>query len=126
MTNYRIDRMDRVEIIDDMADIPPDDFAFDIAAYKKSMFGMFSGETTEVTIELHRSLIDTVFDLFGEKTKIIKSGDDYIRFTAEVQISALFFGWCCSFGEKLKLLHPQTVIEQLKEYTETVKALYSK
>ena len=126
MTNYRIDRMDRVEIIDDMADIPPDDFAFDIAAYKKSMFGMFSGDTTEVTIELHRSLIDTVFDLFGEKTKIIKSEDDYIRFTAEVQISALFFGWCCSFGEKLKLLHPQTVIEQLKEYMETVKALYSK
>ncbi len=124
MSNYRIDRMDKVEIIDEIADLPPEELAFDIASYKRSLFGMFSGETTAVTVEVHRSLLDAVFDLFGEKTPILTVGEDTVRFTADVQVSALFFGWCCSFGDKLKLIHPPSVIEQLKEYTDTVKGQY--
>ena len=124
MTNYRIDRMDKVEIIEEQADLPPKELAFDLASYKKSLFGMFSGDTTAVTIRMHRSLIDAVFDLFGEKTKMISCGDDTVRFTADVQVSPLFFGWCCSFGEKLKVLGPEPIIEQLKAYTDTVKSRY--
>ena len=124
MTNYRIDRMDKVETIEELADTPPDELAFDIANYKKSLFGMFAGKTTSVTIEADRKLIDTVFDLFGEKTKILSDGDETIRFTADVQISPLFFGWCCSFGDKLRILGPDNVIEQLKEYTKLIEEQY--
>jgi len=117
MVNYRIDRMEKVEIIEELADLPPENFEFDIANYKKQLFGMFSGETTAVTIEMKRFLLDAVFDLFGEKTRIISYGDDKIRFTADVQISDLFFGWCCSFGENLKLIAPQNILDEFKEYT---------
>ena len=126
MTNYRIDRMDKVESIEELADMPPESLGFDIANYKKSLFGMFSGETTEVTIEAHKSLIDAIFDLFGEKTRIISNGEETVRFTVDVQVSPLFFGWCCSFGEKVKLLGPDNVVEQLKEYTASVKEQYEK
>ena len=126
MTNYRIDRMDKVESIEELADMPPESLGFDIANYKKSLFGMFSGETTEVTIEAHKSLIDAIFDLFGEKTRIISNGEETVRFTVDVQVSPLFFGWCCSFGEKVKLLGPDNIIEQLKEYTDSVKEQYEK
>ena len=85
---------------------------------------MFAGKTTAVTIEADRKLIDTVFDLFGEKTKILSDGDETIRFTADVQISPLFFGWCCSFGDKLRILGPDNVIEQLKEYTKLIEGQY--
>ena len=118
--------MEKIQIVDDEADMPPREIASDVATYKKQLFGMFSGEATEVTIEMHRSLIDAVFDLFGEKTRIISNGTDTIRFTAEVQVSALFFGWCCSFGEKVKLLGPDNIIERLKEYTDSVKGQYEK
>ena len=126
MTNYRIDRMDKVESIEELADMPPESLGFDIANYKKSLFGMCSGETTEVTIEAHKSLIDAIFDLFGEKTRIISNGEETVRFTVDVQVSPLFFGWCCSFGEKVKLLGPDNVVEQLKEYTASVKEQYEK
>ena len=106
--------------------MPPESLGFDIANYKKSLFGMFSGETTEVTIEAHKSLIDAIFDLFGEKTRIISNGEETVRFTVDVQVSSLFFGWCCSFGEKVKLLGPDNVVEQLKEYTASVKEQYEK
>ena len=126
MSNYRIDRMDKVESVEELADVPPKDVAFDIANYKKSLFGMFSGETTEVTIEAHRTLIDAIFDLFGEKTKILASGEETVRFKVEVQVSDLFFGWCCSFGEKVKLLAPDAIIEELKAYTERIRNQYEK
>ena len=103
-----------------------EEYTFDIATYKKSLFGMFSGETTAVTIEAHRTLIDAIFDLFGEKTRIISNGEETVRFTVDVQVSPLFFGWCCSFGEKVKLLGPDNIIEQLKEYTDSVKEQYEK
>lgn len=124
MTNYRIDRMDKVEIIEELADMPPEEMQFDIATYKKSLFGMFSGETTAVTIEAHRTLVDAIFDLFGEKTRIISNGEETVRFTVDVQVSPLFFGWCCSFGEKVKLLGPENIIEQLKEYTNNIQSQY--
>ena len=126
MTNYRIDRMDGVEIIEELADMPPEEMQFDIANYKKSLFGMFSGDTTAVTIEAHKTLVGAIFDLFGEKTRILSNGEETVRFTVDVQVSDLFFGWCCSFGDKVKLLGPDNIIEQLKEYNEKIKNQYEK
>lgn len=124
MINYRIDRMDSVKIIDEILDLPPASLAFNIADYKKSLFGMFSGEKTSVIFDMHSSLVDVIFDLFGDKTRIVPAGEKVIRFSADVQISDLFFGWCCSFGEKLKIVGPNQVIEQLKVYTDTIKNQY--
>ena len=126
MTHYRIDRMDKVEIIDDHADMPPDELAFDVGNHKKQLFGMFSGEATNVTIEMSSYLMDVVFDLFGEKTKILPFGDNKIRFSADVQISDLFFGWCSSFGENVTLIAPQNVLEDYKCYLDQVKVQYLK
>lgn len=124
MAHYRIDRMDRVEMIDEPADMPPEEMAFDIAVYKKQLFGMFSGESTAVTVEMHKSLTDAVFDQFGEGTAVIPCGNETVRFTTDVQISALFFGWCCSFGNKVRLIGPPGVVKQLADYTDTLKKLY--
>lgn len=120
LVHYRIDRMDKVEMIEDHADMPPDELAFDIVNHKKQLFGMFSSETTAVTIEMDRFLLDAVFDLFGDKTRIISNGENIVMFTVDVQVSDLFFGWCCSFGTKLKLLGPEATVEQFKEYTQGV------
>ena len=120
LVHYRIDRMDKVEMIEDHADMPPDELAFDIVNHKKQLFGMFSGETTAVTIEMDRFLLDAVFDLLGDKTRIISNGENIVMFTVDVQVSDLFFGWCCSFGTKLKLLGPEATVEQFKEYTQGV------
>lgn len=124
MVHYRIDRMENVTLLNELAVMPPDEIAFDFGSYKKQLFGMFSGETTNVTIEMSSHLMDVVFDLFGEKTKILPFGDDKIRFSADVQISDLFFGWCSSFGENVKLIAPQNVLDDYKLYLDKVKQQY--
>lgn len=124
ITHYRIDRMERVEVIEETADMPPEELCFDIAAHKKQLFGMFSGESTEVTLEIHKSLIDVAFDLFGADTKVLPNDDDTVRIAVKVQISPLFFGWCCSFGQKVRLIGPTPVVRELNEYIEALKFSY--
>ena len=125
ISNYRIDRMEKVEIewTKDV-ELPPEEMNFDIAQYKKQLFGMFNGEATAVTIDIDKSLVDAVFDLFGEHTKIVTSGENTVRFTVNVQVSDLFFGWCSSFGEKVKLLAPQETVESFKEYLNNIQEQY--
>lgn len=126
VSHYRVDRMEAIVVIDDEADMPPKEIASDVATYKKQLFGMFSGETTEVQIEIDKSLRNAIFDLFGEHINIYDHGENRVRFKVSVQVSHLFFGWCCSFGDKLKLVAPDNTVEELKTYVNTITESYEK
>lgn len=125
ISHYRVDRMEKVDIIEDSAEFPPKEMHFNVANYKKQLFGMFSGETTAVSIELHNSLIDVVFDLFGDDTKIVTTREDIIRITVDVQVSDLFFGWCSSFGDKVRIVEPNYTREQYLQYVNDIPGIYN-
>lgn len=116
LTNYRIDRMTEVSVLDTPINKDARPKGIDLCNYRKQVFSMFGGEQTAVTLETTPDLIDVVFDKFGEQTKITEIGNNKIQFTAEIQISNMFFGWCCSFGEKMKIVAPQEIKEQFTEY----------
>ncbi len=73
---------------------------------------------------MSRRLMDAVFDLFGENTEILPYGEDKIRFSAEEQISDLFFGWCSSFGDNLTILGPKEIKEQYETYLDIIVGQY--
>lgn len=125
ISHYRIDRMEKVTIIDDDSDMPPSEIAFDVATYKKQLFGMFSGETTEVHIEIDKSLRNAIFDLFGEHINIFEHSESRVRLKVDVQVCPLFFGWCSSFGDKVQLLGPSSTVEQFREYLMEVEKIYT-
>ena len=77
---------------------------------------MFGGKIETVKFEADKDLLDVIYDKFGENTQIRPLGNGKISFTADVQISPVFFGWCCSFGERLKVISPQNVKQGLSEY----------
>jgi predicted DNA-binding transcriptional regulator YafY len=116
--------MEKIQIIEDNADMPPREIASDVATYKKQLFGMFSGEATEVHVEMDKSLRNSIYDLFGDHIVIYDHGENHVRFKVNVQVSHLFFGWCCSFGDKLKLVGPENIVAELKEYTKALTDIY--
>ena len=67
-------------------------------------------------MEADRALVNVIYDQFGEGVKIRPWGEERVRFSAEVQVSDLFFGWCCSFGSGLRLVAPRKVCAKLKDY----------
>ena len=70
-------------------------------------------------------MIDVIFDKFGEKTKISDLGNNKIQFSAEIQISNMFFGWCCSFGDKLKIVAPRELKSQFTDYLQALTTMYT-
>ena len=118
------DRMEKVKILDDDAILPKNNNDINFSKHKRQLFGMFSGDTEKVYIEMHESLIDVVFDTFGDKVKLRRLPDGFVRFSQEVQVSPVFYGWCCSFGQNLRVTSPKSVVEGLRDHTKSIYEMY--
>lgn len=116
LINYRIDRMDNVEKIDE--NIQTYDWlkGKDISKYKRQQFNMFSGEEKTVTFIADRTLIDVIYDKFGSHVELKELPDNKLKCTVEVQIGAMFIAWLCSFEDRVKVVSPPTVISKVKEH----------
>ena len=123
-SHYRIDRMAEVKV--SAENITPSKLSevCSIQKHKKQLFGMFTGEECTVTFEADNSLIDTVLDKFGFDTRLSARGENTFRFSATVQLSPVFFGWCCSFGDKLRVIGPEKIKELLALYLQAVMKNY--
>ncbi len=124
VSHYRIDRMDGVKMLEeDMTEgIDKDDF--DLPTRKRQLFGMFGGDEAHVDFRVHRSLIDVIYDKFGDIVKLFAVDDEWVGFKADVQISPTFLAWCCSFGNKLKVVSPKGVVEKLRAYLDELQTVY--
>lgn len=124
VVHYRIDRMDRVEMVEEQRKDPYNGEPINLKHHKKTIFGMFQGETQEVEFQADKCLLDVIFDVFGDNIALEPLNDNTVTFKAEVQVSPTFLGWCCSFGDKLKVLSPENVVDNIETYLEKMKKIY--
>ena len=57
--------------------------------------------------------------------KITEIGNNKIQFTADIQISNMFFGWCCCFGKKMKIVAPNDLKNRLIYYLQILSTMYT-
>lgn len=118
LSNYRIDRMKRVEILDEdirpFAEVSPYEGQFDIADYQRSSFFMYGGEEKTVTLSCDTFLLDAMVDRFG-KLKILKESDDQFVFEAKVRCGEGFFNWILRWGGNVVVLEPADVRAAIAE-----------
>lgn len=115
--NYRIDRMDHVEVVEES--ILSDEAIAkidDVAAYTQQAFKMFDGEQEEVILQFNKELIGPVFDKFGEDTVMVPVDETTCSATVHVQVSPTFFGWLAQFSNKMQIIFPENVINKYKEH----------
>ena len=113
-THYRVDRMSDIERCDSARDPLPDNEQFNIADYSKKVFNMFGGEEVTVKLKFDNSLVNAVVDRFGKEIMIGKLDEDSFSIWIKVAVSSTFFAWLSQFGSKVKVLSPDTVIDQYK------------
>ena len=122
ISNFRIDRMESVEILDENAVDKPEDFI--VADYMNSSFSMFSGTTQDIKLRFDNQLINAVIDRFGKKITIIADGDSHftVRVKVKTEHPETFFGWLFQFGTMAEIIEPcelrDRYIEMLKSVTE--------
>ena len=123
-THYRVDKMEGIELTEH--DRVLSDKPFDLSAYSKSMFQMFSGEETDVSIEFENKLVGVVFDRFGSDIPIIKSDEEHFICHVKVAVSPHFLSWIMSFGKRAKILSPDYVVEEMYQLARDITDIYEK
>ncbi len=113
VSNFRVDRMESVEILDAPAKPLPKDFS--LPEYMGATFSMFSGKDQDVKLLFDMNLVNVALDRFGKDTKLVPYDDTHFTIHAKVKVGSPFFGWLFGFGGKIKLLSPDVVIEQYNE-----------
>ena len=123
-SNYRVDRMDSVEIIDEPCSEKAVTLRNEVAEYTEQVFKMFGGKQENVTLKFDRSLIGVVYDKFGEDTKMVQLAKDTCEATVKVQISPTFWGWLFQFGNQMKITYPKELNEEyIAKATQIAKAI---
>lgn len=100
--------------------------SLNIESYVRRVFGMYGGETKRVTIRFVSKLLDTAVDRFGSdgSAHYLSDGDDHFTVSAEVDISRQFFGWICGFETDATIISPPEVVEQMKQFVDSIANCY--
>ena len=112
--SYRIDKMDEVRVEDEPITKKKEYDKFDLKAYKRETFGMYYGEKTDVTLSFPKELFDIVVERFGD-IPISSRGTDYL-IKPTVRVSKTFFAWLTTFEGKIRIIAPQEVAGQYKDF----------
>ena len=119
ITNFRVDRMENIEILNERLKPRPE--VFIVADYMNSSFSMFSGTSQDVKLRLDNQLVNTVIDRFGKNITIIPDGKNH--FTVKVKVKTErpepFFGWLFQFGAMAELLEPFELKERYIQFLQS-------
>ena len=113
-TNYRVDRIDSVRILDDPISETARSLRRKVARYTEEAFKMFNGQQETVTLRFADKLIGPVLDKFGEDTKMTRVDDHTIEATVQVRIAPTFWGWLFQFGTDMDIVEPEALKEEYK------------
>lgn len=122
--HYRVDKMRKIEILDEARDGREEFEEFDAAKYAKKVFGMFTGDEQRVKIQFANKLIGVVIDRFGQDIMIIPKGVGQFVVNVNVKVSNMFLGWIIGLGDGAKILEPESVVDEVKQITERLKEQY--
>lgn len=126
LASYRVDRMENVNETEEDITETKASKKFDVSRHKAQAFGMFAGETETVRFEADKSILDPIYDVFGDDIKIVNIGDNKVIFSAEVQLSPMFYSWCSTFGKKLTIKGPEKIIKNYTDFLTDSLEIYIK
>ena len=112
---FRVDRIDNISLLEEEISKEGKTALRKAKQYSLQAFKMYGGPLRRVTLKFDESLIGVIYNKFGEKTVIKKSGD---KFTAsvQVQISPTFWGWLMQFPTTMKIKSPEDLKEQYRDW----------
>jgi len=121
---YRIDRMTEAqqEVVERVYRKEFEEF--DIEQYRQRVFSMFGGDEQEVALQFDSTMLNDVFDKFGEDVNIVKVDYNTFRLKVPVQVSKTFFAWVVGTQGKVRILAPLNVCEQFNSFVAKIKEKY--
>ena len=128
LLNLRLDRMSKVELLDlrvrPVGEVSEYDKVFDPIDYASKMFNMFAGETDTVTLRCHLDLREEIMDRFGAKVPLKAVDIEHFETSIDVAVSDGLVSWIMNFGDKIKVVEPQSLADSVKDRAEKIAKIY--
>lgn len=118
--HYRVDKMLNIKLLDDRRDGAEHFEEFDLALYAKKTFGMYHGDEQLITLRCDNSLSGVIIDRFGTDITFFKREGEKFDVNVKVAVSPVFLSWLMIFGEKIEVISPQSVREELATLAKSV------
>ena len=114
LVNFRVDRMDRVTLLDEPS-VAFDRKQVNVTEHIRRAFGMYAGELVHATLSFDASLVNVVLDYFGKDSVLTPAEDGRFEVSADVSLSPVFLGWMFQFGSRAEIKAPDSLIRAMKE-----------
>ena len=122
--NYRVDKMEKISILEEDRDGLEAYQALDMAIYARKTFGMFTGKEEHVVLRFENHLVGAVLDRLGRDVFIVPDGPDHFTVRTDVIVSPQFFAWVTGFGTSAQVIGPGHVVEAMKDHICAVAGQY--
>lgn len=113
--HYRVDKMLQISVVEEKREGMEQFQKIDMPRYTRSLFGMFSGEETRVTLEAENEMVGVLIDRFGKDIFIKPVDGDHFQTNVNVIVSGQFLGWILGLGGRVKIMAPDEVVSVVKE-----------
>ena len=113
--HYRVDKMTGISMLDEPREGQEAFSRFNIAHYTNTLFGMYAGDETKVTIEAENGMVGVLIDRFGKDIIIAPVDGEHFRTTVTVAVSSHFLGWIMSLDGDVRIVAPDSVVKLMRE-----------
>lgn len=127
MRFFRIDRMESIKLESEKRE-GHDAFSEDTLKKqrKAKVFDMYKGEAVNVTLRGDKKVADAVVDAFGQKAMLMPIDEDHFTVNVFVEVSPTFFAWLTNFGDRIEIVNPPRIRDEMKQFIESILANYEK
>ena len=122
--HYRVDKMEKISILEEDRDGLEAYQALDMAIYARKTFGMFTGKEEHVVLRFENHLVGAVLDRLGRDVFIVPDGPEHFTVRTDVIVSPQFFAWVTGFGTSAQVIGPGHVVEAMKDHICAVAGQY--
>ena len=128
ISNYRIDRIKDIKILDEVAKPfeklrDSDGHRLDLEKYMAEHIYMYASGTTRVRFRIVKPMISDVLNMFGTDVSFVNETATHVDVTARVNEDAMFH-FAKNFAPDVLVLSPASLVKRLKEDAEKVMEAY--
>ena len=122
--HYRVDKMQRIGTLSEPREGESKFSKITPASYSKSVFGMFGGDLTPITLEVSNEKAFIFIDRFGKDVNMRQKTSKTVSVHIEAAVSDQFLAWIASLGEGVKITAPLSVVEKMKDMGKRITEQY--
>lgn len=127
--NMRLDRMKKVEILDEPArhfsQVSEYKNTFDSADYAAKTSNMFSGKAMGTELKCKTEILEEMLDRFGAKVSVRRGEEGWFYIHEDLYINDGLASWIMQFGDKIEVIYPSELRALVKNKASDILSMYS-